>query len=97
MSRNTIDFKPQAQLVEHLASKLNLFASYLYVMQHFSAHFSVGDVKSDEVKKSSLSVDRADFTANEPYFDKPQAIGFGATRAAALEHLEEGLKERCSC
>uniref|UniRef100_A0A915CND3 Protein-L-isoaspartate(D-aspartate) O-methyltransferase n=1 Tax=Ditylenchus dipsaci TaxID=166011 RepID=A0A915CND3_9BILA len=57
----------------------------------------VGAFKSDRVKKALLSVDRADFTANQPYFDMPQPIGFGATisaphmHASALEHLEDVL------
>ncbi len=57
-----------------------------------------GYIKSQKVKETLLSIDRAEFTDLSPYQDSPQQIGFNVTISAphmhafALEYLSENLK-----
>ncbi|KAI6212384.1 hypothetical protein M3Y94_00016400 [Aphelenchoides besseyi] len=57
-----------------------------------------GVFNANVVRQVMQSVDRADFTASNPYQDSPQAIGFGATisaphmHAMALEGLVDVIK-----
>ncbi|KAI6186058.1 Protein-L-isoaspartate O-methyltransferase [Aphelenchoides besseyi] len=57
-----------------------------------------GVFNADVVRQVMMSVDRADFTASNPYQDSPQTIGFGATisaphmHAMALEGLVDVIK-----
>uniref|UniRef100_A0A914CXV1 Protein-L-isoaspartate O-methyltransferase n=1 Tax=Acrobeloides nanus TaxID=290746 RepID=A0A914CXV1_9BILA len=54
-------------------------------------------LKSENVKKALLAVDRKDFCLVDPYFDCPQSIGYNATisaphmHAMALEYLSDKL------
>jgi len=58
-----------------------------------------GLIKSDSVEKAMLAVDRKFYSTNDPYYDSPQPIGYGATISAphmhahALEQLKDHLKE----
>jgi len=60
--------------------------------------FTNNIVKSEEVKKVMMQVDRGNYVKHNPYMDSPQAIGFNITISAphmhahALELLKDHLK-----
>jgi len=60
-------------------------------------------IKCSRVEEAMKSVDRGDYSKNNPYNDSPQGIGYGVTisaphmHAQALEYLSEHLKEGSTC
>lgn len=46
-----------------------------------------GIIKSEEVKRAMLEVDRKYFTIHSPYNDSPQSIGHGATISAPVSQI----------